>query len=188
MTDTELLDEIKAGFGLKNDSELAGFLGVTRTTIHNVRYKNRRLGLRPRFRVLDHIAFLKARGAVESWAEMLTTASLSNKIRSISRGFAKKIANKNIPADAEEVAEKDLIEEAKEAFGCANDDELAEILGVARNTISAVRKGDTSLGPEPRLRLLNKIEPFEIEQLQEVLTDTDKLIEAIRIWAASRKN
>lgn len=188
MTDAKLLDEIKVGFGLKNDSELAGFLGVTRTTIHNVRYKNRHLGFRPKFRVLDHIAFLKARGALESWTEKLTNASLSSKIRSTSKGFAKKIANKNIPPDAEEVAEKDLIEEAKEAFGCSNDDELAEILGVARNTISAVRNGDTSLGPDPRLRLLNKIEPFEIEQLQDVLTDTDKLIEAIRIWAASRKN
>ncbi len=188
MGDANLLDAIKAGFGLKNDSELAGFLGVTRTTIHNVRYNNRRLGLRPKFRVLDHIAFLKARGSIESWAERLTNAHLAGKIRAGSQTLARIQAKKNVPSDSAEVAEKDLIEEAKEAFACSSDEELAEILGVARNTISAIRNGDTSLGPEPRLRILNRIEPFEFEQLQKVLTSTDDLIEAIRAWVTHQNN
>lgn len=119
---------------------------------------------------------------------MLTNASLASKIRAGSETLARKQANKNIPNDSTEVAEKDLIEEAKEAFGCSSDEELAEILGVARNTISAIRNGDTSLGPEPRLRILNRIEPFEIEQLQKVLTSTDDLIEAIRAWVTRPKN
>ena len=188
MSDAKLLDEIKSGFNLKNDAELAGLLGVTRTTIHNVRHKNRRLGLKPKFRVLDHIAFLKVRGTLETWAEKLTTVSLANKIRGGSEAIAQRRANKSIPADSAEVAEKDLIEEAKVAFGCSNDDQLAEILGVARNTISAIRSGDTTLGPEPRMRILNRIEPFEIEQLQKVLKSTDDLIEAIRTWVMRAKS
>jgi len=184
MSDALLLDEIKSGFGLKNDAELAGFLGVTRATIHNVRFEDkRRLGPKARFRVLDHIAFLRSRNVAGQWTEAIANKSLATKLINASNSFARNKALKHIPADSNEVAEKDLIEVVKDAFNCSSDDELAEILGIKRNTISAIRHGKTTLGLDPRLKILNKIEPFEIERLQNTLNTTDELIEVLRVWS-----
>lgn len=183
MTDVELLDEIKQGFGLKNDAQIAGFLNITRTTIHNVRYKGKRLGIKPRLIILDKIAFLKARDSLESWAQKLTNAGLANRIRKVTNSLAQNRAIANLPSDDLEIAEKDLLEEVKRILRCSTDEELAATLGLARNTISAIRSGDTSLGPEPRLKILNLIEPFNLEKMQHTLESTDLLIQAIRNWS-----
>lgn len=183
MNDAQLLDEIKQGFGLKNDAQIAGLLGITRTTIHNVRYKGKRLGIKPRLLLLDKIAFLRTIDSIESWAQMLTNAGLANRIRNISNSIAQNRAIANLPSDDLEIAEKDLLEEVKRFLKCSNDEELAAALGLARNTISAIRSGDTSLGPEPRLKILNLIEPFNLEKMQLTLESTDLLIEAIRNWS-----
>lgn len=62
-----------------------------------------------------------------------------------------------------------------------------EILGVPRNTISSIGNGDTSLGPEPRLRILNKIEAFEIAIPQKVQKSIDDLIEVFPRLGESTK-
>lgn len=183
MADADLLDEIKRGFELKNDAELAGFLGVTRATIHNARFEgDRKLGPKARFKVLDRIAFLRTRSKAGQWTEAVTTMALVTKLLAANNDLARNRALQNVPADAEEYAEKDLIEVVKEGFGCDTDEELADILGVKRNTISAIRHGKTTLGLEPRLKILNQIEPFDIERFQQTLASTDDLIEAIRKW------
>lgn len=184
MSDINLLDQIKNGFGLKNDSELAGFLNVTRTTIHNIRFKGSRLGIKPRLVVLDKIAFFKIR----EWGESLSSESLANKIRSSSEFLSRRLANSRTPSDAEAVAEIDLIEIIKVAFQFDNDAELAEFLGVARNTISMVRSGRSNLGPKPRLKILNRINSFDLEKVESVLESTDELIEAVRQWTSNQKN
>jgi transcriptional regulator with XRE-family HTH domain len=188
MADAELLDEIKLGFDLKNDSELAGFLGVTRATIHNARFQeDRRLGKKARFFVLDRIAFLKAQSTVGQWVGAIGTRQLAERLIEASNGLARQRALRHLPIDGQEIAEKDLVEVAKDAFQCETDDDLAEILGLARNTISAVRSGKSSLGMDPRLAILNRIEEFPIERLKSILDSTDELIEEIRAWK-SRKN
>jgi transcriptional regulator with XRE-family HTH domain len=183
MADADLLDAIKRGFELKNDSELAGFLGVTRATIHNARYEEpRKLGRKARFFVLDRMAFLKAQNKTGQWIEAIGTRELAERLISKSNGMARRRALRHLPADGEDVAEKDLIEVAKESFECQTDDELAAILGVARNTISAVRAGNTSLGLDPRLAILNRIEEFPLDRVKRLLESTDDLIEEIRSW------
>ena len=188
MADAELLDEIKRGFDLKNDSELAGFLGMTRATIHNCRFgDDRRLGRRARFSVLDRIAFLRSKNKAGQWLSAVTNTELARILVAWSIKTGQRHALRNIPADAAEVAEKELIDMAKIAFECDTDDELAEILGVARNTISAVRNGRTSLGLDPRMMILNRIEPFDIARVKHVLESTDDLIEEIRAWSERQK-
>lgn len=188
MADADLLDEIKRGFKLKNDSELAGFLGVTRATIHNCRFAaDRRLGPKARFSVLDRIAFLRTKNITGQWLGAISNTELARRIVDWSIKTGQKRALRNIPADAVEVAEKELIDIAKIAFECDTDDELADILGIARNTISAVRNGRTSLGLDPRMMILNRIEPFDIERVKHVLDSTDDLIEEIRAWTERQK-
>jgi transcriptional regulator with XRE-family HTH domain len=183
MADAELLDEIKSGFGLKNDSELAGFLEVTRATIHNARFEgNRRLGKKAKFLVLDRIAFLWAQNTTGQWVSAISTPKLAERLIKASKGLARQRALRHLPPDGQEIAEKDLIEVAKEAFECDTDEKLAEILGIARNTISAVRSGGTSLGMNPRLAILNRIEQFPLDRVKSILDSTDELIEEIRAW------
>lgn len=185
MADADLLDELKEGFKLKNDAALAGFLGVTRATIHNCRFdEGRRLGRKAKFNVLDRIAYLRAQNKVGQWIGAVTNQELAEKIVGYSVRIGQRRALRDIPDDNDEIAESELIDMAKIAFKCDTDEELAEKLQVARNTISAVRKGRTSLGLDPRLRILNEIEPFEIDKFQRALDSTDELIEVIRDWAA----
>lgn len=94
--------------------------------------------------------------------------------------MARQRALRHLPIDGLEIAEKDLIEVAKEAFECETDDELAAILGIARNTVSAVRSGRTSLGIVPRLAILNRFKEFQVERLKSIFNSMDELIEEIR--------
>jgi len=178
MADERLLDEIRDGFGLKNDSELATFLGLTRTTIHNVRFKGAKLGLKSRMLVLDRIGFLR----VANWTQRIAPASLAGAIHAGNEHLTQQNIAGPPPADAAQVAEVDLIEVIKQTFGFENDVDLANFLGVARNTISMVRSGKSALGPKPRLRILNRIAPFAIEDVERALENTDELIEVIRDW------
>ena len=79
-------------------------------------------------------------------------------------------------------AEGELLDLVQAACGFRTDAELAEFLGVARNTLSNVRAGRASLGPRPRLRILNRFAPFDTERVEAVLSSTEDLIEAVREW------
>ncbi len=186
MGDARVLDEIKIRFNLNSDADLAALLGVTRTTIHNIRNKGGRLGFKSKLLLIDKIAYLRPAECVETWAGKLTTASLLSKIRHKNQEITLKKSAQEITEESIVVADKDLIDEVKAAFSCTTDQELAEMLGVARNTISAIRSGSTSLGPQPRLRILHLIEPFDIEAMHEALNSTDKLTELIKDWPATQ--
>ena len=62
------------------------------------------------------------------------------------------------------------------------DTELADFLCVARNTVSNLRAGRASLGPRPRLRILNQFAPFDTEWVDAVPESTDALIQAVQEW------
>ncbi|AFL73432.1 hypothetical protein [Thiocystis violascens] len=51
---------------------------------------------------------------------------------------------------------------------------------MARNTVSNVRAGRASLGPRPRLRILNQFAPFDTKRVDAVLESTDALIQAVQ--------
>lgn len=189
MADSDLLDEIKNGFGLKNDSELAGFLGVTRALIHNARFVgNRKLGKRARLLVLDRIAYLRVQTKVGQWVGAITNESLADRLIESANGLAQRRAIKHMPIDGAQVAEKDLIEVAKHALGCETDEELSKMLEISPSTISSVRNGRGKLGVDPRLAILNKIEKFDVHKLKNTLENTEELIEAIRAWAQQNKS
>ncbi|NEX23851.1 hypothetical protein G3480_26975 [Thiorhodococcus mannitoliphagus] len=45
-----------------------------------------------------------------------------------------------------------------------------------------MRAGRGSLGPRPRLRILNRFAPFDTERVDAVLSSTDALIAAVQEW------
>jgi transcriptional regulator with XRE-family HTH domain len=178
--DVALLDILKEGFGLGSDAQIADFLGITRTTIHSVRHGKARLGIMQRLKIMDHIGFLHSR----QWLESILPEQLSERIRRSSHALAQRQANARQRPQPTPTADGELIDLVQSACGFRTDTELADFLGVARNTISNVRAGRASLGPRPRLRILNAFTPFDIEQVDAVLDSPDALAEAVREWIA----
>jgi transcriptional regulator with XRE-family HTH domain len=173
-SDAVLLDTLKTGFGLRNDAELAAFLSVTQTSIHKIRHKDARLGIKNRIVVLDKIGFLNSR----QWIEKISPAFLSAKVKQWSIEKSQKQATTKLASASYQNAE--FIDMVKYVFNCKSDQELGSKLGLATNTISMLRKGKTSLGDKPRLIILNEIEKFDLEKFNKAIESTDVLIEAIR--------
>lgn len=180
INDDKLLDELKEGFSLKNDAQIAEFLGITRATIHNVRHKKVRLGIMQRLKILDKIGFLKTRQLIES----IAPKSLASLIESSSNKLVQRRLKDYDSQNDDDVLTDDavLLNQVKVAFGFNTDQELAEFLGVARNTISMIRKGKSTLGPYPRLKILNKIAPFDLHDLEKTLASTELIISGIKDW------
>ncbi len=176
--DNELLDVLKTGFGLRSDAQVADFLGITRTTIHSVRHGRARLGILQRLKILDHIGFLHSR----QWLENLLPAQLSARIRRSSHARAQRQVRARQRLERDLGVEGELLDLVQDACGLRTDTELADFLGVARNTVSNVRAGRASLGPRPRLRILNQFAPFDTERVDAVLESTDALIQAVQEW------
>ena len=174
-SDAVLLDAIKDGFGLDTDSQVASFLKISAVTIHHVRHGRARLGIVQRLKVLDKIAFLNTR----QWLERITPDNLSSAIRDSSHKLARKAASGCPSSSSDASPDAVLLVLAKDLFGVRTDAELAEHLGVARNTISMVRTGRSTLGPKPRLRILHAISPFDIEKLENILDSSEALIDEI---------
>jgi transcriptional regulator with XRE-family HTH domain len=176
--DVALLDILKEGFGLGSDAQIADFLGITRTTIHSVRHGKARLGIMQRLKIMDRIGFLHSR----QWLESILPEQLSERIRRSSHALAQRQANARQRPQPIPTPDGELIDLVQSACGFRTDTELADFLGVARNTISNVRAGRASLGPRPRLRILNSFAPFDTEQVDAVLDSPDALAEAVREW------
>ena len=176
--DNALLDVLKAGFGLRSDAQVADFLGITRTTIHSVRHGKARLGILQRLKILDHIGFLHSR----QWLENLLPERLSERIRQSSHALAQRQVRARQRLARELGVEGELLDLVQDACGFRTDTELADFLGVARITVSNVRAGRATLGPRPRLRILNQFAPFDTDRVDAVLDSTDALIQAVLEW------
>lgn len=181
--DAQLLDVLKTGFGLDSDAQVAAFLGITRTTIHSVRHGKARLGILQRLKILDHIGFLQSR----QWLESLLPERLSERIRQSSQALAQRQARARQRLERDLNVEGELLDLVQDACRFRTDTELADFLGVARNTVSNVRAGRASLGPRPRLRILNQFAPFDTERVEAVLDSTEDLIQAVREWMEKRE-
>lgn len=163
------------------------FLGLTRGAIHTVRFdQDRQLGIKARFLVLDRIAFLRPSNVAGQWIDAISTHKLIESLFASSNGLIQR--KDNTPStDSDESSNKHLIEATKLCLGFQDDEALAKGIGLARNSISAIRHGRTSLGIEPRLAILNRIEAFPLVQVIDVLNSAEKLINEIRSWSAQNK-
>jgi len=173
-TDAALLDEIKEKFNLKNDAQLAGLLGVTRTSIHVIRHKNGRLGIKSRLKILDKIGFRN----LSNWVEKLTPKSLANSIKQLNQDQTERIIAKHESIPNREQAE--FIDLMKYLFKCETDIDLAKKINLSPTTISIYRTGKTSLGEKPLLFVLQELENIDVEEVNELLDNSEVLINALK--------
>ncbi len=164
--DHRLMDLLKQGFDLANDSQRADFLGINRTTLHHVRHGTAQLRLMQKLKVLDRLAFLKARNLVES----IVPERLAQAIRQGSN----QLAHRRIEAKS---ADAELLMMAKTLFRCSHDADLSERLRITPSTISVVRGGRSSIGPKPRIRILYRFLELEYQALLESgLTEAEAIL------------
>ena len=55
MEDSELLDQVKAKFGIKDDKDLVKWIGLQRSSISEIRNGHRHLPLKQKVECYDHL-------------------------------------------------------------------------------------------------------------------------------------
>jgi hypothetical protein len=119
-----------------------------------------------------------------SFAERVSPEFLAALLRNASQQQANRIADAKLRRRRAKSPDGELLEDFKEAFGFETDVELANFLGLESQTTSSVRTGRSTLGLGPRLRILNKLEPFDLKELEAVLASTDTLVQLIEHYRA----
>jgi hypothetical protein len=171
-----LLDTLLTGFNIKNDSQLALWLGIDKSLLYAIRAGKRRLGIMQRLKILDHIKFLEARSIVEAIVPETLAESLVALNQHLVQSRISKLERDVVRAEPNTV----LLDEAKVALGLDTDAELAGFLHVEHNTIATIRAGKAGLGPKPRLRILEWIRrDFSLEVLLQTIESSSRLAEAI---------
>lgn len=180
MNDSELLDAVIEGFGLKNDAELARFLGVTPGNLSHVRQGKQSLGLLQKIKILDKIGYL----AVSNWVERVSPSSLGRLIRDTNQAMVNRRIR--LKPNANYVDDARLIVLAKEGLGFEKYDELAEFLELSKSGVSGIKSGRSSMGIGPRLKILERIDPEQSNQLSTIILNTEALCVAIKEFAENQ--
>jgi hypothetical protein len=177
-----LLDALLAGFNIKNDAQLAIWLGIDKSLIYATRAGKRRLGLVQRLKILDHIGFLKARSLLEA----ILPENLAKEVITIN----KKMVQHQISLRASKQTEDPnvvLLDVVKDAFSYTTDADLANFLRIEHNTVSTIRAGKSALGPKPRLRILERLtKSFDIDVLLNIIESPRNLILLVEEWVAKK--
>lgn len=165
-TSSEILDYIKVVFEIKNDAQLAEFLGVTRTSIHTLRQEGRLLGKKTRLVVMEKISYL----GITNWRERLAIPYLRIALRN---------SGLNLELQTEKTDQSEFLSLLKGFYKCETDLELSEHLDLMPNTLSMFRVGRTTLGPLPLLRVLCEIENLPLQEIRTMLISNAMLEEQL---------
>jgi hypothetical protein len=181
--ETLLLDTLLSGFGIKNDAQLAVWLGIDKSLLYATRAGKRRLGVMPRLKVLDHIGFLKVRSLVEAiLPERLAHDLVALNVRMVHQRIHDLDSCRS--ADPNVV----VLDEAKLAFGFHTDSDLAEFLALQHNTLATIRAGKSGLGPKPRLRILERLwQDFNADAVLATIESSLTLVRAVNDWIDDRR-
>jgi hypothetical protein len=178
--DGRLLDELREGFGVHSDGELAAWLGIHPSALSGVRTGRHGFGKAQRLKVLDRIGFLRTRQLVQS----LVPERLAAEIVSWSHRNANAQARAALAKLADDDANTRLLDAAKIALEFDTDAQLADFLGVKSHTISMIRSGRSGLGDGPKLRILCAISGLDHAEIDRALTSPQHLITLVRQWRA----
>jgi hypothetical protein len=169
-----ILNLLKVVFEIKNDSQLADFLGVTRTAIYTLRMPNRLIGKQIRLVLMEKVAYL----GITNWREKLSTQYLEKRMKE--SGLELQSAENVSP-------ETSFLDLLKVFYKCETDIQLSKRLGLKPNTLSMYRVGRTTLGPLPLLKVLCKVDKLPHQVLSDLLKDNAKLIEMLNDFAEKKK-
>lgn len=171
-SDIELINSIKNGFGFSTDVELAAFLGVSGGNINLVRNHNGKLGPIAKIKCLDRLAFL----GVRNWVERISTKYIAERLNEMSKEQARNIAHSKLIIELNSISDESLPDRLRVALGINSDQELANLLGIKRHTISMVRSGKSKLGHIPRLKILEIVEGLPAVEILKAISDNQLLI------------
>lgn len=174
--DKELIDALKQAFGYQTDVEVAGFLGVDKQSIYLARHGLSPLGIRQRFKIIDKVLYRKT----ENLAFRCLPENLVKKILDLRRGQHENWALKETEDNSARPEDAQLLDLYKEFRGLKTDKEMAEILGIKRQSISMVRTGRSRLGQLPRLRIFRDVWGEDIHLVEEALESSEVLLKMIR--------
>ena len=197
LTNAELLDKLKEGFGYRTDLEVAGFLKVNKETVSQIRRGILELSSAQRLKIMDRLWSIRVRDLLAKMAP----ESLANQLITLSHRGAGWLAFGNEPlcesaqeggtsfSDEDECPEDKMTNDIVlidlfKNYGCkggpfATDKDMADVLGLKRNTISSIRKG-ARLGPLPRLRMLKAINPnVDTEEIEKGIESSEYLLELL---------
>ncbi len=173
-----LLDALIVGFNLKNDAQLAVWLGVDKSLIYATRAGKRRLGIAQRLKILDHIGFLGMR----SIAEAILPENIARRLAALNHRMVKSEIERRLQLSEQE-KNSFLLDSMKSVAELQTDAELAKFLGIKHNTIATIRGGSSSLGPKPRLKILAFLDnQIDASKLFEVLDSTTLLLNIVNRW------
>jgi transcriptional regulator with XRE-family HTH domain len=177
---SELLDQLKVGFDYRTDKELAGFLGVSQKTVSSIRNGKQSLSPKQRIKIMDRLVAVKVRDLLIK----ISPESLGGELYRLSLRGAERLALSETGDGATAPDDNALIDlfrrygQQGESF--ATDEDMAVYLGVSGSMISAVRHGETELGPLPRLRMLKAICPdADTEQIEQGIESSRYLLSLI---------
>lgn len=175
-----LLDQLKKGFGYKTDVEVAGFLGVSKETISQVRQGVLGLSLGQRMKIMDRLTSIRTRDLMER----ITPEHLAHELHRLSLRGAERLALDELEKGEPTAVDVKLIELFKTYGQDENlfktDKEMATFLGLKRASISGVRTGKSKLGSLPRLRILKVIYPeADVEQIEKGIESSEYLLKLI---------
>jgi hypothetical protein len=176
MNDSELIDALKVQFGWRTDFEVAKFLDIDSTTISSIRTKGDSLGRWQRFKIMDRLKACQVRNLLVR----ISPAYLGKRIMGASMRGAQRLALDELEDVPPETTDAPLLDAFKVFGGFRTDQEMAERLGIKRNTVSMVRSGKSRLGPLPRLRMLEMIDEQPIDQIERAVESSEYLLQLIQ--------
>lgn len=174
--DADLIDALKKAFGYKTDVEVAGFLNVDKQSIYLARHGKGSLGITQRFKIIDRILFQKT----ENLAIRCLPENLVLKIQEIRQLQHQQSALKETENGYPSDADSKLLDLYKDFRRFKTDSEMADAIGIKRQSISMVRTGKNKLGSLPRLRIFRDVWNEDITDLETALESSDSLLKMVQ--------
>jgi len=172
-TDIELLDALKGYLGYKTDVQLADYLKLTRHAIYKIRANEVKLGNLQRLKILDKLGYLAAVSFIQSLAPKYLAEFIAEKIQD----RASIIALAKIEDGESPEADAQLLDLVKKFIKSDTDEELANLIGLKRPSLSMVRKGKARFGLYPRLKILKLLDPnINLDDFEKALESSDDLL------------
>ena len=175
--DTDLIDQIKNQFHYATDLEVSVFLGVNKDTISAIRNNRTVIGESLRCNILEKWI---ARDCASSDDSIFSVQKLLAKLidlRSVQGELRGTVGLVKDPTVCEDAALIDLYKAYK---NISTDGDLANVLGIKRNSISMVRHGNSRLGPLPRVRIYGEIFSEDTAEFEAALKSSDVLLELVK--------
>lgn len=199
-----VFDFLKISLGFESDNQLSSWLGISRDSLSGIRTGRLPMGENIRFLILDKwwtqlrhrqmadsSAVPYGEGAHPTTKNGVTGFNVEALLKAINTQLDT-LGTEASPAvtagdSGSKSADGELLGAYKALKGCATDTELANLLGIKRQSVSMVRSGKNGLGPLPLLRLYEDLVGGDELGLQSAVQSSDALLNLLTLGTATDK-